>query len=130
MESTNPPTRQKWKDLNPTVALRTSLANRQKLEQWKNETGMTLGELLHVGLGLVQRQVVDGRAKYWQGHKAGVQKGREEGLDEGFADGLSKVEIVCCKCRQRFIADRSDPVVKAALDQAFRNLCHSGGYPD
>ena len=105
-----------WKRAHPTVSFRVTLDDLRRLRALQETSGESLGELLHVALGLVE----DGRARADEYIEDSFQDGLANGRREGFEDGLQKgrsegvrlgrntLELPCPGCKDSMIFNLSD----------------------
>lgn len=106
-------TRLTWKQAHPTVAFRVSKEERAHLDDKVRQTGKPLAELLRVGLGLVDRQLIDAKAQ------------RQEGVE----DGYGHFSIICAGCGYPLMLSMANPKVHALIKQTFKGWRHGGECP-
>lgn len=104
-----PPSRRRYEERNPTLSLRLSTDEREKLLKMSASTGESLSSILRQGLLLVE---------------ASTEKAREEGYKEGHTKGLGMFRIVCSVCGKTVLMDSRVEKIRAVLDDAFREWGH------
>lgn len=115
-----------WKRNHPTVSFRVSRADRERLDEMVRREGKPLGELLHYGLGLARKQLVNERRKYAQGYAEGHKSGLDLGMRAGFAQGFGRFDLPCRRCGRPVRFDIRILEQKAVLDKALPNVQHQG----
>lgn len=104
-----PPSRLRYEATHPTVAVHCDLETKARLIALRDETGLSLGELVKRALGLLERDVESARRDGFnkglvEGRRAGREEGRTAGLEEGrkagFAEAVRRYRITypCGKC--------------------------------
>jgi hypothetical protein len=131
MSEVEPPTLSKgrWKENHPTVSFRVSLSDRHRLDELVRQEGISLSEILHRALGLIDKQVVNGRAKFQQGRRVGHQDGHDDGYLEGQSDTMGQFIVPCCRCGQALVMDDRNPAIRRKLRLVFRGWYHAQGCP-
>lgn len=107
-----PPSRLRYEAANPAVTVRISLQLRDALAKLKDEHGLSLGDVLCIGLEKAKPQL---DAAQQRGEKKGYQKAKRE----------YAVTYWCARCRQRHLTITSDEEKEAAADLMFRAGWHS-----
>lgn len=107
-----PPSRVRYEQDNPAVTVRLSRELRDKLAELKEEHGLSLGDVLRIGLELA---------------KPDLDAAYERGLDEGYAiaEDEFKVTYPCSRCGRRRLSIRTDKEKEAAAKLMYEAGWHS-----
>jgi hypothetical protein len=107
-----PPSRVRYEAANPAVTVRSSLELRDELAKLKDEHGLSLGDVLRIGLDKAKPQL---DAAQRRGEKKGYQKAKRE----------YAVTYWCAGCRQRHLTIASDKKKEAAAKLMYEAGWHS-----
>jgi hypothetical protein len=102
-----PPSRVRYEAANPAVTVRISLELRNELAKLKEEHGLSLGDVLRVGLDKA-KPALDAAQR--RGEKRGYQKAKRE----------YAVTYWCAGCRQRHLTITTDEEKEAAANLMYR----------
>ena len=83
-----PPSRVRYEKANPAVTVRISREQRDELDELKKEHGLSMGDLLRIGLEKAKPEL-----------EAAYQRGMEEGYE--IAQDEYEVTFWCSRCRRR-----------------------------
>jgi hypothetical protein len=107
-----PPSRVRYEAANPAVTVRIPLELRDELSKLKEEHGLSLGDVLRMGLERAKPQL---DAAQQRGEKRGYQKAKRE----------YAVTYWCSRCRQRHLTITTAEEKEAAANQMFKAGWHS-----
>ena len=96
-----PPSRVRYEEANPAVTIRISREFRAELAKLKDEHGLSLGDVLRIGLEKAKPQLDAARR---QGERKGYQQAKRE----------YAVTYWCARCRQRHLTITSHEEKEAA----------------
>src|ERR1700730_4005417 len=82
-----PPSRERYQRANPVVSVRVNAEARQRVDELKQKTGLSLGKLLLQGLDQLER---DTGAAFENGRKEGLEEGLRRGHAEGRVTGYAE----------------------------------------
>lgn len=102
-----PPSRVRYEAANPAVTVRISLELRDELARLRDEHGLSLGDVLRIGLDKA-KPALD--AAQQRGEKKGYQKGKRE----------YAVTYWCARCRQRHMTISTAEEKEAAANLMFQ----------
>ena len=107
-----PPSRIRYEEANPAVTVPLSRELRDKLAELKEEHGLSLGDVLRIGLELA---------------KPDLDAAYERGLNEGYeiAEDEFKVTYCCSRCRRRHLSIRTAKEKEAAAKLMYEAGWHS-----
>jgi hypothetical protein len=127
-----PPSRVRYEAANPAVTVRISLELRDELAKLKEEHGLSLGDVLRIGLDKAKPQL-DAAHQQWE--KKGYQKTKrpsqtkpqidaahQRGEEKGYQKGKREYEVTywCAGCRQRHLTITTAEEKEAAANMMFR----------
>ncbi len=121
-----PPSRVRYEAANPAVTVRISIELRGELAKLKEEHGLSLGDVLRIGLEKAKPQF-DAAHQQWE--KRAYQKAKPQidaahlrGEEKGYqkAKGEYAVTYWCAGCRQRHLTITSAEEKEAAANMMFR----------
>jgi hypothetical protein len=102
-----PPSRVRYEKANPAVTVRISLELRDELAKLKEEHGLSLGDVLRIGLDKAKPEL---DAAQRRGEKNGYQKAKRE----------YAVTYWCARCRKRHLTITTDKEKEAAANLMFQ----------
>ena len=92
------PSQKKYYAKNPTVSFRLNKEDRKKLEEIASREDMTVGQYVRNYLkGIVEKRETEAKIR-----KDGFDKGRNEGLEEGYKKGMKdwQIWVDCVTCKK------------------------------
>ncbi len=107
-----PPSRVRYEKANPAVTVRVSRELRDALAELKEEQGLSMGDLLRIGLEKAKPDL-----------EAAYQRGMEEGYE--IAQDEYEVTYWCSRCRRRHMSITTDEEKEAAADMMYQAGWHS-----
>ena len=111
-----PPSRIRYEKANPTVSIRISKDMRAKLDELKNEHGLSLGEVLRIALktlnGLLEHEPeLEVALRQWEGY--------------AIAEEEYKITFVCSRCKRRHLSCTDIKTREAAARLLYQAGWHS-----
>jgi hypothetical protein len=102
-----PPPRIRYEKSHPTVSIRISEEMRRKLAELKDEHGLSLGEVLRIGIQIAQPD---------------LDYAYDRGLQEGYEIARAEYEVTfrCSRCGRRHLSITDEKTKEAASDFLYR----------